>query len=114
MCLPWTRARGRERSSPHLQVPTTRPNQRPSTVNRFAIANNGRKRPPKQSSGCRGRSYENTPSFVVCLTVRWSSLVGGGWSVGCSQNLLTSLNADLLEEYPQVKTASTHSRSETV
>jgi hypothetical protein len=56
------------------------------------------KRPPAPTSAefldVRGLSFENTP-----------------WSVGCSQNSLTTRNGRLFREYPQVKRGSTHSRS---
>jgi len=40
-------------------------------------------------------------------------MVGGGWW-GVLKTPLTSRNAALLREYPQVKRGSTHSRSEAV
>ena len=53
---------------------------------------------------------EEQPSSRRRLSV---VVVGGGsFVVGCSQNSLTSSFGCLYEEYPQVKEASTHSRSE--
>jgi hypothetical protein len=37
-----------------------------------------------------------------------------GWLVGCTQNSLTCGTVPYAREYPQLKTSSTHSRSEAV